>query len=437
MARLREIRDSVHVFVRVDERLANVIESLPIQRLRGIHQLGLSYLVYPGASHTRFEHSLGVMELAGRVFDVVTAQENTSAEVKEQLPQLKEEQDLKSYWRRVVQAAALCHDIGHIPFSHAAEKQVLPEGWNHERLSRALILSDILAPFWKDERPPLQPEDVAKLAVGKEKAPEVQFSTWEAILSEIIVGDSFGVDRMDYLLRDSYHMGVPYGRFDHFRLIDTLRILPAAPAEGLNEPSLGVEQGGLQSAEALLLARYFMYSQVYFHRVRISYDVHLVDFMKATLPGGVYSVSLEEHLASDDSRLLTRLHEAAAIDGHAGQESAQRILKRRQFRSLWERNPSDIRINSEAGNLIFEAAKDRFGEEKVRHRGGEDTGGNVVFPVLSRDGKVGSSASMSEVLSKLPAVKYEYVLVAPETREEAERWLAENKDDMIRVEAEE
>ena len=119
------------------------------------------------------------------------------------------------------------------------------------------------------------------------------FSTWEAILSEIIVGDAFGVDRMDYLLRDSYHAGVMYGRFDHYRLIDTLRILLPPPSkkpvkvsgtgvEGEDEsnrsdeskePMLGVEEGGLHSAESLLLARYFIFSQVYCHPVRLIYDI--------------------------------------------------------------------------------------------------------------------------------------------------------------------
>lgn len=120
--------------------------------------------------------------------------------------------------------AALCHDLGHLPFSHAAESHLLPDGWDHERLTMQFIRSDEMKPIWDSLK--VNPEDVAKLAVGPEHYKERSFSDWEAILSEIIAGGAFGVDRIDYLLRDSYHIGAAYGRFDHYRLIDTLRILP-------------------------------------------------------------------------------------------------------------------------------------------------------------------------------------------------------------------
>src|SRR5260370_5025777 len=104
--------------------------------------------------------------------------------------------------------------------------------------------------------PPIVPDHVAKIAVGPKKLSEfrddINFTVWETLLSEIIVGDAFGVDRIDYLLRDAYHAGVVYGRFDHHRLLQTLRILPRSEDESI-EPWLGVEAGGLEAAEALSL----------------------------------------------------------------------------------------------------------------------------------------------------------------------------------------
>jgi uncharacterized protein len=224
---VHEIRDPIHVFVRLDNHEREVLNSRPFQRLRHIHQLALTYLVYPGATHKRFEHSLGVMELAGRVFDIIT--DNATDEIRARLEPLNN-QDERRYWRRVLRMAALCHDVGHLPFSHAAEKQLLPNGWDHEKLTRAIIASDDMKAIWERITPPLRHEDIVKVALGPKKANDLLFSDWETILSEIIVGDAFGVDRMDYLLRDSHHVGVAYGRFDHYRLVDTLRILQIAPS---------------------------------------------------------------------------------------------------------------------------------------------------------------------------------------------------------------
>jgi len=308
-----EIRDPIHVFIKLDSHERRVLDSRPFQRLRSIHQLALTYLIYPGASHKRFEHSLGVMELAGRVFDVLTA-ESASDDIKKHLPQLADPDGLR-YWRKVLRMAALCHDIGHLPFSHAAEKELLPDGWDHERMTRELLLSKEMREIWESLTPPLRAEDIVKLALGPKKAADLQFNDWEAILSEIIIGDAFGVDRMDYLLRDSYHTGVTYGRFDHYRLIDTLRILPMPPSneqeEQSFEPTLGVDVGGLHAAEALLLARYFMFTQVYFHPVRRIYDIHLKDYLQNWLPEGRFSTAVDAHMSLTDNEIISALRKAA------------------------------------------------------------------------------------------------------------------------------
>jgi uncharacterized protein len=428
---IHEIRDPIHVFVRLDSDERRVLDSRPFQRLRHIHQLALSYLVYPGATHRRFEHSLGVMELAGRVFDVVTRPENITDEIRTLLPEVAIPRNIE-YARRILRMAALCHDLGHLPFSHAAEKELLPDGWDHEAITRQVILDDEMQDIWRKVH--LDAEDIVKLAIGHQKAKDLTFTRWHEILSEIIVGDAFGVDRMDYLLRDSHHTGVAYGRFDHYRLIDTLRIL-CAPSTG--EPALGVEEGGLHSSEALLLARYFMYSQVYFHPIRRIYDIHLKDFLGSWLPGGRFPIRVEDHLRITDNEVTSALITAASDPTKPGHDPAMRIISRQHFRVLYQRHPDDIARNPDAGVAVFEAAQRQFGSENVRYDKYTQGGGAPDFPVLANDGRVNSSISRSEVIEKLPVVAIDYVFIVPERRSEAEKWLRDNRTGIIQPQQEE
>jgi uncharacterized protein len=310
--RHHEVRDAVHVFIHFGDAERAVIDSAPFQRLRHIHQLALSYLVYPGASHKRFEHSLGVMDVAGRIFDVVTRPDKVTDRVRDVIPEYGGSEH--QYWRTVLQMAALCHDTGHLPFSHAAEEDLLPEGWDHERITREIIHSPEMLAVWDSMRPKPDPDDVVKLALGPRKIEKLRlglsFDAWQAILAEIIVGDVFGADRIDYLLRDSLHTGVAYGRFDYHRLIETLRIIPGAP-EGTNasddvDPQLGCERGGLESAEALMLARYFMFAQVYYHPTRLAYNEHLKDFLAAWLPEEPSRPTRQSTCATPTTRCLRR-----------------------------------------------------------------------------------------------------------------------------------
>jgi hypothetical protein len=436
-----EIRDPIHVFVRLDNDERKVLNSRPFQRLRHIHQLGPTYLVYPGATHNRFEHSLGVMELASRVFDIVSAQKNVTDEIRNVLEQLQlGNEDKIRYWCRVLRMAALCHDIGHLPFSHAAEKELLPEDWDHERLTIEIIVGDELKQIWKEMEPPLNPEDIVKLAVGPGKAKDMSFSRWEEILSEIIAGDAFGVDRMDYLLRDSHHAGVAYGRFDHYRLVDTLRILPSSPSGEVEEtikPALGVEEGGIQSAEALMWARYLMYSQVYFHPVRRIYDIHLKDFLKEWLPDGKFSTDIDKHTAMTDAEVTTALLSAAFDNTKLGHKHARRLMRREHFKLLYRRNPSDIKINPESGKAIWKAAEEKFGADCVRYDSYSQKGGAPDFPVKMLDGRIESSLSISDALQRLPVVALNYVFVDRGKYDEAEKWLERNRETIIKQPGEE
>jgi uncharacterized protein len=440
---VREIRDPVHNFVHVTANERRVMDSRPFQRLRNIHQNSMTYLVYPGASHKRFEHSLGVMHLAGAMFDVVTHDDKVSEAVKEILPPREE----LAYWRTVLKMAALCHDMGHLPFSHAAE-ELLPEGFSHEHMSRVFIQSELMAPVWGSLSMPVRIEDVVKLALGPKKAQGLSFSPWEEILADLITGDIFGADRIDYLLRDSLHIGVAYGRFDHHRLIQTLKILPppatppnaeAAAGGEIVDPTessvleLGVERGGLESAEALQLARYFMFSQVYFHRVRLIYDIHLKDFLVAWLAeehGGVFPTDPEVLIDLTDNEVMAALVAAARTEGAPGHDPARRIIRRQHFKDFYRRRPGDVEIFAEAAKAIYEAAKAEFGEENVRYADGRKSGIPETFAV-ENDGQVVASTSLSDAFGNLPQPKGEFVYVSPELRAKARKWVEKNGLDII------
>ena len=442
----REIRDPIHVFVTVSKNERLVLDSRPFQRLRNIHQLAMTYLVYPGASHKRFEHSLGVMHLAAVMFDVVTSRDKVTDRVREILP---DEEDLP-YWRSVLKIAALCHDMGHLPFSHAAEDELLPMGTSHEDMTRSIIDSEAMAQVWDAVEPhSVKKDHVIKLALGPKKAKGLVFSTWEEILADLITGDIFGADRIDYLLRDSHHIGVAYGRFDHHRLIQTLKILPPAAtppnAEAAEEGKvvdttetsaleLGVERGGLESAEALQLARYFMFSQVYLHPVRMIYDLHLKDFLVDWLTvdyDGTYPTDVDRFLNLTDNEVMAALLRAANDTTTAGHEAASRIINRQHFKVFYSRRPGDVAIFADSTRAIFQAAEQEFGPENVRYADGRKSGIPVTFTVQDRDGKPAASTAVSDAFERLLQPKDEFVYILPELRKKAQKWVTKHGQDII------
>lgn len=437
--RMHEIRDPIHTFIRLDGDERIVVDSLPMQRLRHIHQLAMSFLLYPAATHKRFEHSLGVMELATRAFDGITrkAEDGDESSVRELV---RDAGDLQ-YWRRTLRMAALCHDVGHLPFSHAAEKKLLPSGWNHERLSVELIRSPLMCDLWDGMAPPKpHPLDITKLAVGQKTCADCVrsgdlpreaevFSDWETILSEVITGDAFGVDRMDYLLRDAYHAGVAYGRFDHFRLIDTLRILPTTYEES-KELSLGVEEGGLHSAESLLLARYFMYTQVYFHPIRKVYDAHLQDFLTAWLSehgiDGRFPTSIDGHLATTDNEVTAAIYGSARDEKAIGHDAARRIMEHDHYQMVYRPTPEYLRADRDISTKVFDSLCKQFGIERFRHMAVKPKASGTNFPVLRKEHDIVSSLRISEVLGDIPGVGFDFVFAEPGVYQAAKNWITEN-----------
>ena len=437
--RRHEIKDPVHGFVRLSQAERLLLDSAPVQRLRHIHQLAYSGYVYPGATHKRFEHSLGVTHLAGLAYDALlnNAERWGAAALPGGL-------DLP-YWRRVLRAAALLHDVGHLPFSHAAE-DLLPGGQSHEHLSGRLIVSGFLAgPLSALE---VKAADVAQVAVGwvdpgwmDQNLEGEHLSSapagWVAALSSLITGDAFGADRIDYLLRDAYHSGAVLGTFDAARLIDRLVLLDSAQIDGAQidsartsgagELQVGLHSGALQAAEALLTTRDALYEGLYFHPVRRIYDHHLGMFLRAALGTpllpqgevGGFSGQLERHLALSDNEVFAAIRQADLDPLAPGHRWARRLERRGHFRLLYRSRQQGA---APPVREIAAAAREEFGPAQVVYDPVERRPGRLDFPLLGRSG-VESAQASSRLLRELPPVSAEYVFVAPEIRDRARLWL--------------
>ena len=306
----RIIRDPIHNFIEVNDLEMAIISSPPFQRLRRIRQLALTNLVYPGAEHSRFAHSIGVMEFATKVFDNLLSKHRDD---------LGWDRDRIERNRQILRLAALLHDTGHPPFSHASEDMV--PGGNHEDLSRQIMLGDQVGSIL----------DEFKASHGITRTDVAEFFSAEnieedtAFLREIFSGE-MDADKLDYLLRDSRYTGVHYGKFDHERLVRGL-CLTGDKKEKFGNSIMAVESGALHALEALVLARYFMFTQVYFHRVRRAFDHHLLNFLEKYVKK--YPAKLEDYLAMDDEVIIHLMKQ------HSDDEHANAILNRCPYKEAF------------------------------------------------------------------------------------------------------
>ncbi|MCE9602610.1 MAG: HD domain-containing protein [Gemmatimonadetes bacterium] len=232
------LRDPLWNNIRVDGPYLRLMDSAPFQRLRYVRQLGLAHLVYPGATHSRFEHALGAYHLARLTVRVLDDAGELGA-----VPELD---------RQLVVAAALLHDIGHYPFSHALEEIGVP---HHEEVAAPLIADGPVGRILREEFASDAPERILALVRGRS----------ESALQGLISG-SIDLDKTDYLKRDAMMCGVAYGEIDVDRLRHALTIV-ADPVTG--RPTVGLREKGLSALESLLFAKYQMYRNVYWqHAVR-------------------------------------------------------------------------------------------------------------------------------------------------------------------------
>ena len=285
-----EIRDPVHGYIKITEAERDVIDSPFLQRLRRIHQLAGAYLVYPGAVHTRFDHVMGAMHVAGQIAEALSLWI-----------------DLKPDQIQEIRFAALLHDVGHGPFSHTFEEVLADKTTTtHEDISERIVaetsISDMLS------RHGFSPKKMSAFAVGKQ-------ASKPPFMNEIIAG-GLSADIMDYLLRDSYFTGVEYGKVDVQRVIDSLRVA---------EKHLALDNAGLYAFEALLLARYEMFKAVYFHRTVRAAELMLVKSMKLA-DDALHLTDLSDindYLEMTDERIL---HDLVSVDPETpDQKEAKRL----------------------------------------------------------------------------------------------------------------
>ncbi|WP_227375243.1 HD domain-containing protein [Haladaptatus halobius] len=291
---MQAIKDSVHDYVELPPVAEALLDTGPVQRLRHIKQLSTVRLVYPSANHTRFEHSVGVAHLAGRALDRL---------------------DIESQQAKAVQAAALLHDVGHGPYGHQTEGIIERRlGQHHDEVGDLLAdgdLADVL------ERHDLNPDEVAALVAG------------DGELGQLVAGE-LDVDRMDYLVRDAHHTGVPYGTVDYGRLLGALRFV---------DGELVLAEGNVQTAESLLVARALMNATVYRHHVSRIAGAMLERTSERLLDST--DCSPEEFRRFTDAELLATLRNCDATT-----EMADRIARRDLFKRAvwaeWEAVPAEI-----------------------------------------------------------------------------------------------
>jgi HD superfamily phosphohydrolase len=228
------IRDPLWNNVRVDDAALRLVDTPAFQRLRYVRQLGLAFLVYPGATHSRFEHALGAYHLARTTLAML--------EERGELRRVAPDEPA------IVRAAALLHDVGHYPFSHALEEIGVP---HHERVGRPLVTGGVVADLLRETIAPDAPERVYALIAGVGTSP----------LQGLISG-SIDLDKIEYLKRDALMCGVPYGEIDTDRLINSL-VLVDDPRSG--RAVVALREKGLSALESLLFAKYQMYRNVYWH----------------------------------------------------------------------------------------------------------------------------------------------------------------------------
>ena len=345
------IKDPVYGYIRLTEIERNVIDTLAVQRLRRIRQLAGAEYVYPAANHTRFEHVLGAMYLAGVVAENIPT-------------------ELSADEKQKVRLAALLHDVGHAPFSHLFEPFLLKYlGRNHEDISTWIIANSSLSGVIEEQG--FDAKELSNLAVGKSSKPGKRF------LGQII-SSSFDVDKMDFVVRDSYHTGAGYGSVDVFRLIYTMDIL---------DGNLAVDITALPTLESLILARLESFRAIYFHRACRAVQMMMLKALDAAKEDlEILNVKTpDEYMEWDDYTVWSKL-----LLNPRSRQIIRELSERRLLKCAYERT---FFVKDELVSSVFT-------NENVRLRLEEDIAAKAKVPL----------SDVGIDVPSLPSVPYHYAM---------------------------
>ncbi|MBW1878405.1 MAG: HD domain-containing protein [Deltaproteobacteria bacterium] len=341
-----EVRDPIHGAIAVSPEEVAIVDHPFVQRLRNIRSTGFSHLPFPGATHSRYSHCLGVMVLAGQAFD--------SAYQGWELPTV-----VRARFRALLRVAALCHDLGHAPFSHSTEFAMPSLGalgisWyrpdavsdrraTHEDYTIAILehtsLRDAIAASTD-----FTARHVAALISRDVEVEDDLFVVdgldHRRVLSQI-VSSELDVDRLDYLVRDSYYTGARYGQIDTSWLLSNL---VAYPFDG--RVSLALDFAAIYAFDDFMIARHHMFLMVYFHHKSVAYEELLKRYVLAEGTDWALPADLDAYLSVDDISLEHHLRTADS-------EWARRIVERRPFKRVLEVHgtPADVDLSEQALRL--------------------------------------------------------------------------------------
>lgn len=317
---MKLIRDSIHGNLYLNDFEIKLVDTPQIQRLRRIKQLGFTYLVYPGANHSRFEHSIGTLHIASKIADNIGLEED--------------EKDM-------VRSAALLHDAGHGPFSHVSEGILNSP---HEYLTSRVIKESDLFHILSEK---FDPDEIIDMINGK------------GPLGQIISGE-LDADRMDYLIRDSYYTGVAYGMIDTGRLIHSIKL----------KDNLIIEAKGIQAAESALIARYLMYPSVYQH-----HTTRIINSMFRRCMKWLFEAEIV------DPETIYRLDDSDIVSiARAQKGKIKNVIDRLDNRDLFKRVFSIKLSDLEEPKDVFQIKEDKI--RKIELEIAEDLGSPIEYTII-------------------------------------------------------